>query len=484
MLEGITDRDIDILIAKKSFWNYCKITHPEHYKDSRPHLKILCDTLQKFYDKELLDKNGEPFTKIMIRLPPQHYKSFTLVKFTQWVLGLNNLERIITASYGDSTATDFSRYTRDGIMEIKNTQEQIVFSDIFPNTSVKKTDASIQRWALNGQHFTYLGVGCGGAVTGKGATIRIIDDLVKDAEQAMSENALEKAWLWLSGTFSSRTSAEGGEVREIFCATLWGEGDPQYVLEETEGDEWYILSMPIYNEEKDEMLCDDIMNKKAFLKLKKRMLIDSRTKMIFYANYMCEAIADNETKVLPRSSIRTYKDIPYETITEEGVERKEPAGFCVAIADTADEGIDNFAMPILRVVGNQVYLIDCIFDQSNLTIQETAVIIKVKEHKIRKLVVETNSFGAYFRRRLGELLYHDSVEIFGQWSKANKMSRIQNMAGIIKLYFLFPENPNPITQKFMNQVYKLKKTSKKEDDAPDALAGIAAHLDAHYNIFR
>ncbi len=483
MLEGVTDRDIDILIARKSFWNYCKITEPKFYDDDKPHLKILCDTLQALYDDKLLNKNGEPYQKLMIRLPPRHGKSRSLVNFTKWVFGQNVEERIITGSYSSDPATDFSRFTRDGIREVRNTEYQYVFSDIFPNVRVKKTDSSVQKWALEGQHFSYLGVGIGGGVTGKGATLRIVDDLIKDVEDALNEGSLEKAWRWFSGTFTSRTDGEGGEIKEIFCATLWGEGDPQLILEELEGDEWYIISMPVYDQENDKMLCDKILNKKAFLRIKKRMEAHSDTKMVFNANYMCEAVADNETKVFPRSSIRTYTDIPTEVVVENGKERRQPAGFCVAMADTADEGTDNFAMPIFRVVGNQVYLIDAIFDQSNLTIQETQVVIKVKQHAIRKLVVETNSFGAYFRRNLGELLARDPVEVFGQWSKANKISRILNMAGIVKLFFLFPENPNPTTQKFMNQVYKFNKTSKKNDDAPDALVGMAAHLEAHFRLF-
>ncbi len=480
-LDNVTLRDVNIALARQNFYEFCKLTDSEGYTEVRPHAKILCDTLQAFYEGELLKEDGDPYTKLMIRLPPQHLKSRTLVNFTKWVFGQNQKERIITGSYGDSPATDFSRYTRDGIREVRNTPDQYVFSDVFPNVRVKKTDASVQKWSLEGEHFSYLGVGCGGAVTGKGATLRLADDLVKDAEEAMNDAALEKIWRWFSGTFSSRTSAKGGEIKEIVCGTLWGEGDPQMILQDTEGDEWYILSMPIYDDEKDEMLCDDLMSKKKFLELKKRMFVDSRTKMIFYANYMCEAISDNESKCFPRSTLKTYKEIPKITVNENGVDVVRDQGRVIAFADTADEGMDYFAMPIARVIGNSVYLFDCIFDQHDLTIQEGQVSAKVKQHKIRKIVIETNNAGAYFRRRLIEL--NRSLETYGQWSKANKMSRILSMAGIIKLHFYFPENPSPVMRQFMNQVYKLKKTARKEDDAADSLAGLAHHLELIYNIF-
>lgn len=466
--------------SRDCFWDFCQLLEPDFYKDDRHHLKTLCDTLEKFYYNKLLNEKGDPFHKLMIRMPPQHGKSRTLVNFTKWVLGKNNEERVITASHSDGQASDFSRYTRDGIGEVKNIESQTVYSDVFPTTKIKQGNASFQKWALEGQHFNYLGVGYGGAVTGKGATIRIIDDLIKDAEVALSDTALSKIWVWLSGTFSSRNAAVGGDVKEIFCATIWGEQDPQVILEKTEPGEWYILSMPIYNAETDQMLCPELMNKEQYLKLKRRMEVDSRTKMIFQANYHCIALSDNETKVFPVSSLKYYTDFPPMEKDEKGNDIQN--WWTIAMADTADEGQDHFAMPIARVYGNRVYVFDAIFDQENLTIQEGQVQSKVKECRINNLVVETNNAGAYFTRRIRELI--PGLEIFGQYTKSNKMARILANAGLVKLYFYFPENPNPALTRFMNQVCKLMKTSTKEDDAPDSLTGLAAYLEKYHGLFK
>lgn len=463
----ITLRDVKIELSRRDFWEYCKTQEPDFYKESRPHLKKLCKTLNDFYCKKLLKEDGSPYLKLMIRIPPQHGKSRTLVNFTKWCLGKNNKERIITGSYGDSPASDFSRYTRDGINEVANTEDQIVFSDIFPGTKIKQGNASVQKWALEGQHFNYLGVGYGGGVTGKGATLRLIDDLVKDAETALNDAALNKIWVWLSGTFSSRNSAEEGEVREIFCATLWGENDPQYILQQTEGDEWHVLSMPIFDGEN--MLCDDFMNRVAFEKLKKRMLVDSRTSLIFHANYLCEAISDNESKVFAKSSLQYYDKLPEEEY------------FTIGQIDPADEGDDYFSFPIARVYGSYVYIVDAIFDQENLTLQEPKVQAKHKEHRFAELVVETNHAGAYFKRRLSELM--EDLNTHGKWSKATKMPRIIQYAGLVKLYFRFPNNPNPAVQRLLTQLWRLKATSKKEDDAGDSISGLAAHLELRYGIF-
>lgn len=64
------------------------------------------------------------------------------------------------------------------------------------------------------------------------------------------------------------------------------------------------------------------------------------------------------------------------------------------------------------------------------------------------------------------------------------MGRILMNAGLIKLFFYFPEDPNPTLQRFINQVTKLMKTSTKEDDAPDSLVGLAAYLEKYHGLFK
>jgi len=182
-------------------------------------------------------------------------------------------------------------------------------------------------------------------------------------------------------------------------------------------------------------------------------------------------ISELDGLAFPKTSLKRYKEFP------ENVEY-----FTIGAIDAADEGTDNFAMPIARVYGNRVYVFDCIFDQCNLTIQEGQVQSKVKECNINNLVIETNSFGAYFSRRIRELI--PTIEVFGQFAKSNKIGRILAQSGIIKLYFYFPENPNPDLQRFINQVTKLMKTSDDNDDAPDSLAMLSAYLEKYYGLFK
>ena len=130
-----------IALARKDFWEFCKLREPSFYKDNRWHLKMLCRTLQDLYEGKLL-KNGRVVKKLMLNLPPRHGKSRTLINFCAWLFGKNNEERIIAVSYNEITASDLGKFTRDGIAEEKFDPSRIVYSDIFPGTKIKHGSSS------------------------------------------------------------------------------------------------------------------------------------------------------------------------------------------------------------------------------------------------------------------------------------------------------------------------------------------------------
>jgi predicted phage terminase large subunit-like protein len=174
-------------------------------------------------------------------------------------------------------------------------------------------------------------------------------------------------------------------------------------------------------------------------------------------------------QVFPIGSLKRYKEFP------ENMEY-----YTVGYIDSADTGEDYFAMPIARIYQNRIYVFDAIFDQCNLTIQESQVQNKVRTHHINEIAVETNSFGAYFGRRLRELM--PDLEVFGVVAKANKMGRIIANSGLVKRYFYFPEDPNETLKLFMDQMVSLTNTSKDKDDAPDSTSGLCAYLEYYKKV--
>jgi hypothetical protein len=96
---------------------------PDFYLEERTHLKELCDILQLFYERKLVNSHGRIPEKLIIEYPPRHGKTRTLILFCTWVLGKNAKTKIITSAYNDTFATDFSKYTRNTISEERNTSE-------------------------------------------------------------------------------------------------------------------------------------------------------------------------------------------------------------------------------------------------------------------------------------------------------------------------------------------------------------------------
>ena len=105
----ILKRMLQIEVGKLDFWHYCKAVHPAFFKESRPHLKTLCEELQSVYD------NKEGIRRLMINMPPRHGKSFTLILFSQWVLGRDKENRVISVSYNETLSSRFSKGVRDAI---------------------------------------------------------------------------------------------------------------------------------------------------------------------------------------------------------------------------------------------------------------------------------------------------------------------------------------------------------------------------------
>lgn len=399
----------------------------------------------------------------MMNLPPQHGKTRTLINFSSWVFGKNPNEKIITGSYNDSAASDFSKYTRDAIGVTKNEPDDIVYSDIFPNTRIKRGTAAHEKWALEGQHFSYLGAGVGGSVTGKGATILITDDPIKGAEEALNENNLEKVWLWWTSTFSSRVAAEKGEPIEVMNMTRWSKNDPcGKILQSEDGKNWYVLKMEVTDKANPgAMLCEELFSLQRYY--------DQRSKMhegIFMANYHQQAI-ELEGVLFKRSQLKRFRKSELSDVGLESV-----LGYC----DVKDEGIDYLSFPFGKIYPKKVFITDVIFTQDTIDVTLPQSAAKINELKANYVRVEKNNQGGGFIRDLRPLVGHEKV--LSVTHNKSKLSRIWNEFGFIMqyCYFLSDEDivPNSDYDKFMrNFCSYMKDGSSKVDDGADSIAGLA-----------
>jgi len=178
----------------------------------------------------------EQTDSLMISMPPRHGKSEYISKWlpTYW-LGKRPNDRIINCGYGNSFAKSWGRKCRDLFAE---------HGRAYFGLSVSDTAGAANEWNVAGHEGGMLTAGIGGGITGRGANLLIVDDPVKDAEEALSETYRDKIWDWWQST--SDTRLEPG-AKKIVVMTRWHIDDLAGRLiaqsEET-GEAWRVINFP------------------------------------------------------------------------------------------------------------------------------------------------------------------------------------------------------------------------------------------------
>lgn len=472
-----------ISLAQNSFWEYCKLTNPDFYYEGRDFLKHYCNMLEDLYRRRLFFPDGRLCLKLMINFPPRHGKSRTLVLFVQWCFGQNDNEKAITCSYNDDVASDFSRFTRDGISEESSIDEQIhelllkyediesipvgeadkikyVFIDIFPMVQIQKGNASFEKWALEGKFFSYKGAGVGGAITGRGGSITIVDDPIKDSATAYNEDALNKIYGWYTNTFKSR--AETGAI-QIINMTRWSSKDicGRLLEDEEEAKEWMHVEYEARDKEGN-MLCDSILTEEEYFSLKRVMNED-----IFLANYHQQPV--DKTGGLYAAGFETY-----DFYDENSVERR------IAYIDTADEGTDSLLCIMADVIGNTGYVTDIYFTDESMETTEPETARRLTRAGTKECIIESNNGGRGFARNVEKelkLLKNKKCVITWFHQNKNKRSRILSSATNVLAQLLMPEG----WEKKFPEYYKAmmgyqRKGKNPHDDAPDGTTGLVEFI--------
>ena len=217
---------------------------------------VYAEHLQELNQLLLKVASGE-VKRLAVFMPPRHGKSELISKyFPAWYLGQNPECRVILTSYEADFAAGWSHKVRDLIAEHGR-----LFKD--PIT-VDQGSAARNRWDIYRHNGGMQSAGVGGAITGKGAKILIIDDPVKNAEQANSDTYRQKAKDWYSSTAYTRLEPDGAV---ILIQTRWHEDDLGGWLLSESSDDWTVLKLPAIND-KGKPLWPDRFNLKRLMEIK------------------------------------------------------------------------------------------------------------------------------------------------------------------------------------------------------------------------
>lgn len=438
-------------LARREFWQYCKFTSPDFYTEERGFLKDLSEKLQWFIE--------EASQQIMVvNMPPRHGKSRTATKLVQWLFGKYGVKiKVMTGSYNETLSGTFAKQVRDCIAE-KPTLGVTVYNDIFPNTQIKYGEAAAQKWALEGsQQANYLATSPSGTATGFGCNIMIIDDLIKNVEEAYNANTLQRLIDWFTNTMLSRT--ENG-FKLIIIMTRWCNDDlAGFIL--THYDNVVHINYKAVQDD-GSMLCPEILSKEDFALKTKNM-----NKDIVAANYQQEPI---DVKGRLYTAIKTYTDIPRD-------ETGNPLfKYVLNYTDTADEGSDYLCSICYGMYNDTYYVLDVYYTKDAMEITEPETAKMLTKHNVGCAIIESNNGGRGFARNVEKECRaignkHTNVSWFSQ--SKNKTARILSNSTSVMNNILFPVNWRDLFPEFAEAISKYQREGKNaHDDAPDALTGV------------
>lgn len=449
-----------IELARRKFFFYCNLKAPNFYKQDRTYLVELCNEFQEFLssDEEVM----------IVNEPPRHGKSRTAGLLVEWVLGKDQSQKIMTGSYNETLSTMFSKNVRNSIQEEKADKYKPVFSDVFPGVKIKHGDGAMNLWSLEGGYNNYLATSPTGTATGFGASLLIIDDLIKNAEEAYNEAVLEKHWDWFTNTMLSRLE-EGGKI--IIIMTRWASGDLagralDYYKEQ--GIKVKHINMKaLVDKEKKQMLCPEVLSYRSYKNKVKAMGSD-----IASANYQQEPI---DLKGRLYSSFKTYTDIPRDS-------NGNPLFTKIKVyVDTADEGADYLCVIIYGIYNNEAYILDVYYTKDPMEITEEETAKRLYENKVNIADIESNNGGRGFARSVERIL----KEKFGsnktkvKWfhQSKNKKARILSNATWVMDHIYYPINWRDKWPEYYNAMVKYQREGKNaHDDAPDATTGVVEKI--------
>ncbi len=221
-----------------------------------------------FLNRKLVDIAAGRIKRLIVSMPPRHGKSELVSRyFPAWYIGTFPDKRIILVSYEADFAATWGRKARDLLEE---------HGPSLFGIRVSGTSSAANRWDIEGHEGGMVTAGVNGPITGKGADIGIIDDPVKNDQEAMSATYQERAYEWYKSTFRTRIQRDGAI---ILIMTRWHENDLAGKLlaaQEAEGEKWEVVSLPAIAEDDDPLgrefgqpLCPDLFSKDALESIKK-----------------------------------------------------------------------------------------------------------------------------------------------------------------------------------------------------------------------
>lgn len=409
------------------------------------HINLLNEKLQEIAFGET--------QRLMIFLPPRHGKSMLVSHyFPAWYLGMFPDKRVILTAYEADFAASWGRKARDVLNE---------YGKPFYDINVNDKSSAANRWDIQGHYGGMVTAGVGGPITGKGADILIIDDPVKNAEEANSLTYRDKTWEWYQSTAYTRLEPNGNI---ILIMTRWHEDDLAgrviNQIEQGNGERWEIINLPAIAED------NDMLGRKPGEPLWPGRYDFNELERIKYTtgSYWWSALYQQrpqppEGGLLKRSWIKHYQ--PYELPPLEELSVYQAWDLAISTKETADYTVCT-TMGMSKE--KQIYILDWFRDRIDFPTQVRMVEKLAYEWDPSKIAIESNAYQQALPQQLKKTSMLPIKEVK---RKKDKVTRISSaFVHFENGKIMLPEN-HPELENFINEYIYFPQG--KHDDMLDSV---------------
>ena len=398
--------------------------------------------------------------RLMIFMPPRHGKSMLASEFfPAWYLGRNPDRQIIHATYGQELADDFGR-------KVRNLMKSEIHRAVFPDCVMSDDSAAAARFHTEAKG-VYHAVGIGGASTGRGAHLLLIDDPIKGREEADSETYRKKLKDWYGSVAYTRLMKDGAIV---IIQTRWHEDDlAGWIQREHTEEEWDVLSLPAIDDESQEALWPEMFPYERLLQIKS--VLSPRDWEALYQQRP-RAGSGGEFK---RHWLQHYDSVNPKELN--AVMLVDPAG--------GKKSTNDFTSIWIIGLGpdENYYVLDVVRDRLNLTERADAVFRLHRKWKPTEVRYERYGMMAdieYLRQEMNRRTYRFAIrEVAGQTSKEDRIRRLIPLFETNRVWMpheLHYTSTDGKTRNLIDEFIELEYLAfpvSQHDDMLDALARIA-----------
>lgn len=447
--EALT-HEIKLREAREHFSGYVRFTNPD-FIDSKFHTYLM-DRVQEFLDKS----TSNSFDILLVSIPPQHGKSKTITEtLPAYYLGKNPERDIIIASYNEDTATMFGRRNKDKI-ELYN-------SEVFPECQLKTSPNSATNFETT-KNGRVISRGVMSGITGNPAHLFIIDDPIKNRQEADSPRTRESLWNEYLNTFKTRIKPNG---KLIVIQTRWHEEDLFGMLAKNEKNV-QILNIPCECEDEEtdplgrklgEPLCPEIGRGMAWMTDFKHVYINESSDgglRAWVALYQGSP-SSKEGNILQREWWQYYEYLDLATVP-----------YVIMSVDAAFKDGDHndyVAIGVWGKINKSYYLIDNI--KEHLSFTETLVAIRTLKQEYPEIcfiLVEDKANGS----AIINVLSQEFDGVIPIEPQGGKVARVNAISPVVEQGRVFLPKFASFTKDFVDECAKFPNGAN--DDQVDQMS--------------